>query len=79
MSSITYPGALLEARAEFPYALIFADDMLKLAGLIVEAVAAPFASHPTPRINTMSRHSLEDIGLNKDQLLLNQSESFWRV
>ena len=79
MSSITYPGTLLEARAEFPYALNFADKMINLAGYIVESLTAPFASNPPSRINSMSRHNLEDIGLNRDQINLGQMDSFWRL
>jgi hypothetical protein len=79
MSSVTYPGTPLEARAEFPYALNFADKMLNLAGYIAEALAAPFASDPTSRINTMSRHTLEDIGLHQDQVNLDHLDSFWRL
>jgi hypothetical protein len=79
MSTITYPGTLLEARAEFPYALNFADHIFSLAGHIAGALAAPFASNPISRINTMSRHTLEDIGLNQDQFYVSQMETFWRV
>ena len=79
MSSVTYPITPMEARAEFPYALNFSDNMLKLASLVVEALAAPFVSYPTSRINTMNRHSLEDIGLNREQISIGQPESFWRL
>jgi hypothetical protein len=32
-----------------------------------------------PRISTMSRHSLEDIGLNRDEIFLGHAETFWRI
>ena len=79
MSSTTYPGTPLEAQAEFPYALNFASHMLAAAGWVFNVLAEPFTSSATPRISTVNRHSLEDIGLNRDEIFLGHAETFWRI
>ena len=79
MSSVTYPGTPLEARAEFPYALNFADHIISLTGQVLEALAATFVTVPTSRINSMNRHTLEDIGLDQSQIDFGQMDSFWRL